>query len=844
MKENKVYVAFGFHVNCYHSYRGDSNDAFGFAQDLRIMRKTIAVLDEANAAGIPAMGTWDFENGYSLEKILPANAPDIIAGVKRRIALAGDEAILMGYNNGAMGAMDEAEFLASVDWARHNRWGSGLQDLFGAYEPIIRPQEMMFSPTQIPTYHKAGIRALCLYYSCCPFDSFRTLIPALDDERAFNPLTFTYEGESLEIIPTYSNSDIIDAGSLGLLVSELHLKQLQGSINHDLFLFINMDADSFLWEEMKVPGLMRKWPNFGGIKGLIGEIKHYPYVVFSTPGKYLKEHPSLGEIHFGEDLADGNFTGYASWAEKPFNRQIWTRLEKARSCARVNGNDPLAPSFEERIRLLSTTHFGLASPVLNLDREKAALSLSQSMLEKEAALLAPSEGEEGSFVIENPCKSALLSFEIAIKAGLIPMGKTMQLAGEGLIHFLALPGASHPDGSLASAFLIAQFNAVEERYHLTVSPRDMPKNAPLHSDFAFGGMELHLGGGAYLGTLSQEGKPRGVLQGFIDYDHTLFPFSKTSAKVVSSTPGSVATRVEGELHLPQEQQPGSFAYTFYQVGWLDGVLVQADLHYPYTPERNKINTQASSLGRFSDARWRQVAPFEITLDFGEYPTLFKRSFEGKESHYSLQDFLTADPRNSTLASFNHQLTGGFLRLEDPTFAFGFYNPRQYLSSMAFSPMRLEGEAGALHVSFNPFGTYYGPQRHYPTRGNSSVAEMYVATMPQAQSLAPSYNGAKESFLLFLSGRQNPDEHASLLSFADGAVLLPGNGINPCFADHAEPHQSVKQKGNEGSLKAVGVNKENGGKGALLKVGLHLLSNLRKGQRKLRKVRREIARLSH
>ena len=135
----KVHIGFGFHVNCYHSYRGDSNDALGFGGDLRIIRHILDTLDDRNARGIPVRGTWDFENAFSLEKVLPEYAPDIIERVRRR----GDENILMGYNNGAMSAMTEDEFLASVDWAVTNPFGSGLQDLFGGCERIIRPQEVM-----------------------------------------------------------------------------------------------------------------------------------------------------------------------------------------------------------------------------------------------------------------------------------------------------------------------------------------------------------------------------------------------------------------------------------------------------------------------------------------------------------------------------------------------------------------------------------------------------------------------------------------------------------------------------------------------------------------------------
>ena len=83
--EYKIHVAYGFHVNCYHSYRGDTNDEHGFGSDLRIIRGIIRTLDKLNAEGIPVKGTWDSENFFSLEQILPEYAPDIIEGMTRRV---------------------------------------------------------------------------------------------------------------------------------------------------------------------------------------------------------------------------------------------------------------------------------------------------------------------------------------------------------------------------------------------------------------------------------------------------------------------------------------------------------------------------------------------------------------------------------------------------------------------------------------------------------------------------------------------------------------------------------------------------------------------------------------
>ena len=315
--DKRIHIAYGFHVNCYHSYRGDTPDGQGFGSDIRIIRKIIAALDELNDAGIPVKGTWDCENFFSLEKILPEYAPDIIEGMRRRVKERGDEQIIMGYSNGALGAMQPDELEASVELAATNPQGSGLRDLFGSYERIVRPQEVMFTPSQVRTYNRLGVKALCLYYSCVPFDAFRTLIPPLEDEKAFNPLTFTYQEEGLTVIPTYSNADVCDAGCLRAWVKDLRQKQRTGEINRDLFLFINMDADAIFWESLDLPLIGHRLANTDGIRGLVKEVADLDYVVFDTPGGYMKDHGPVGEIRFTQDTADGNFTGYASWAEKP-----------------------------------------------------------------------------------------------------------------------------------------------------------------------------------------------------------------------------------------------------------------------------------------------------------------------------------------------------------------------------------------------------------------------------------------------------------------------------------------------------------------------------------------------
>ncbi|HRZ90642.1 MAG TPA: hypothetical protein P5117_14265, partial [Spirochaetia bacterium] len=86
-----VHLAFRFHVNFYHSYRGDSLDERGIGKDIRIIRGILADLDRLNSEGIPVRGTWDIENYYSLETLMPRHAPDLVEGIARRVREDRDE---------------------------------------------------------------------------------------------------------------------------------------------------------------------------------------------------------------------------------------------------------------------------------------------------------------------------------------------------------------------------------------------------------------------------------------------------------------------------------------------------------------------------------------------------------------------------------------------------------------------------------------------------------------------------------------------------------------------------------------------------------------------------------
>lgn len=826
MQNNKIHIAYGFHVNCYHSYRGDSNDNLGFGSDIRIIRKIIEELNKCNEEGIPVKGTWNIENFFSLEKILPEHAPDIIEGIKQRVKKYGDENIIMGYSNGALGAMTKEELEASIELAVTNEQGSGLADVFGECEKIVRPQEVMFTPSQVSTYNKLGVKALCLYYSCVPFDAFRTIVPKLSDKLAFNPLTYTYKGESLTVIPTYNNSDVCDAGCLRYWVKELHDKQISGEINNDLFIFINMDADAIFWETIDLPLIKGKIANTDGIRGLVREIADLDYIVYDTPSGYLKNHVPLGNIEFTQDTADGNFTGYASWSEKPYNRKIWTAVERSRQMSKATAdNDFASPSFIKRVQLLSTTHFGLATPVLNIEREKKADELALSVVKQERNALDKAD----KLTLVNTSSSTLQVVQLKVNADL-KSASQIKLSADGLVDYTIVP----MDNEISSVFVIMKFDTVEKQYEIDVEivgyqPACKAPSLLLKSDKL--SIKLSVHGNPYSVMLGDyELGDQSFLDSFITYANEKYSFEKDNAVNLELGGSGEGIRVTGKIHLPNEIEEGSFTYDFFTTGFSDAVYVKTDVKYPHTPENTSISTENSSLGRFSDMSWVEAVPLQLTPKLNADVKVVKRNFEGDISSFRVKSFGECDAKNKSLASFNHQLSAGFTALTDGVHGLAVANARQVLNSMAPTPMRIDD--GVVHM--NPFGTYYGAQRHHWGRANDEILATYTLVTPQGKSIAPSYNGNRERGVLALVGfdgdMPKDDVMNDIIAFADGVVALDNNSVlTPFDEDNVIIKQSKADGIEEDKLINPVFSGINGNIGKYIVRGARAISHIIKNQ---------------
>jgi hypothetical protein len=671
---HKVHIAFGFHVNLYHSFRGDTNDENGFGQDIRVIRHTIGELDRYNQAGVPVSAVWDFDNLFSLEQLLPGHAPDIIQAVQRRVRENRDDVILMSYNNGLASAMDHEEFTASIAQAISNDKGSGVRDLFGRVTPVVRPQEMMTTPGNFKRYRELGIDYVSLYYSATPFDAFRVFARELTPGEAHNPITYENprSGEEIVVIPTYHPGDLVEHVSLRHWAEELHQLQSEGKIDRDVLLFINFDADADFWTGADLPWHLDWLPNTGGIGQLVDSVADLDFVEFTKLSDYLAHHPPAGRVQFGQDTADGSFNGYHSWAEKAAASDYWTRiLRNRRACetarrvaamaaaAAAAGGSPPKPdplldaAFALRLRALATTNFGLASPFLARQREQAmadlltrldevsdrldryAADLAQRLIDRTAVPSVPPPGAQllEAFVHLNPSHPGVgggdLLLDLSLPSEAVENGPylILDVQGHRIPATLTQKKAATKGPRTAVTLKVAADQAMPDGiYHLYQTGGEEPEMVPdkggAYADADAGILKnktisVHFNARGLVESVTRDGMPLLEAGSLIPYlihqGKRLSPERLQLTVVADGKEGAAVVRLYG----PWEGPPGSTRAH----GWVDYRLrlepglpylfVEGALRYPDTLRRQLIQADKPMLARKIDAGWEAVAPLEL-----------------------------------------------------------------------------------------------------------------------------------------------------------------------------------------------------------------------------------------
>lgn len=831
---HKVHIAFGFHGNLYHSFRGDTNDEQGFGMDIRIIRKTIQVLDKYNSQGVPVKAVWDFDNMFSLQELLPRYAPDIITDIKRRVSSRGDEAILMSYNNGIMSAMNRREFMDSIKWAVTNPWGSGVKDIFGTYSPIVRPQEMMTTPGNFNLYKQAGIPYISLYYSATPFDTFRVFADPLTMAQAHNPLTYknAETNEEIIIIPTYNIGDLLENVSLQAWAEKLHHLQETGEINQDVLIFINFDADSEFWYGVDLPWYLDWLPDTKGLDGLIRQVKDLEYVKFTNLMDYLNTHQPAGEVRFSQDTADGSFNGYNSWSEKAYAPAFWSAIEKNR---RVHSavektfqlmQTPVPDQIQSlkdqsymlRLRMLSTTNFGMATPFLAPQREKVADTLATRLNQFSDKLMTKTKAEM-TIYFQNTASNKVpdkttdildivllandndkngtaagryLTFTLPDTVPAFPELTLSDLKGRKTPLSIISKTASSKDNTLSVKAYVPQAYDLPDGPYI-ISTCTEPCHADKNESFmAVSRGELRnrqirvtfndrrITGLWYNGVQQLE---KGSLLPHIRYgDQVITPDKLNIYAIKGNGNQAKSIGVSGQLNLPGENSltPGMFDYQFTLVDGLPYLFIDGKITYPETVKDTINKNVAPAMRRKMDVRWKETAPVELRLAqqaTAEDPfKIIKRNYLGVQSSYALNYYQHAT-RNRNLDDINNHITAEFVGVSGKNSLVAVAMDTTVMTNFAFAPMKMQynKDKQRFNLRINPFGTYHGSQYYPPTWGNRNGYEATVLTGYQFKSAAPTYNGYTNTFSImvaFSNTDQLPEAtRQDLIAFARPPVMM-------------------------------------------------------------------------
>jgi len=715
--EPSIHFAPRFHVNFYHSYRGDTPDERGFGKDIRIIRGILDDLDRLRDEGLVVRAAWDFDNAFTLGEILPANAPDIIDRVKARVLDGIDEIEPMSWNNGLLSAQTPEEFRLSMRWADRAPDRSGNTDVFGSFVPMVRPQECMFTASHIPLYRSLGIEAVSLYYSAIPFNGFGSFVPRMEYDQRFNPLTLVdpASGQSMRLLPSCNQGDLAEFWlSAARMLSALRRRQLQADTPADYMVVLDMDADDSFWAGMARPLTRAIAPSFAGLYHLIHDLARHPYVTFTRPWDYMLTHPDRGTLSLGQDMADGAFDGYASWADKYEDYILWdsvlvarTLWEDAKSDVALAAGLPavalddfdswsaaLGPALKAqaaeaiklRLRLLSTTHFGMAAPVMNARRFAEGQELAARVVARTEAVRDAIRGQ-------------------AIR------GQT-------------LPGAAR-DASGTPRRPSFEGRAVSDIDDMVT-----------------------------------------VLPPWKEYAGRIMPMDGecTRSFVIPDSHAAVCGAA-----ICGEAEPWRMA------------IVTTSLRYGATSHRGFDRAKAERLGRSWDARWRQLAPMELlAFDHVPVETpirIWKRDFSGRLASYSLEYI---DHGGTADAIINNHVTPSWVAIGDGVrgllVAQTDHGPRCF----AFCPVRRvrhesrRHRGGTVSVSLNPYGTWWGSQYEYPARYTGLGRLAAILTADHLFPSAPSWAGARLDFRVLVASYQGDAPPAGLIATAEQFSGLRGH----------------------------------------------------------------------
>jgi hypothetical protein len=825
--DHKVYVALGFHTSFHHSWRGDTPDEAGFGTDIRIVRRILGILEGAAVRGLQVRAYWDFDVCWTVQDILPRHAPDILEGIRRRVASGQDEIVLGPYNNGANHAATEREFRTALRYAVENPFGSGLRQVFGQVSSLFRPQESMVTAGQNAILLEEGFTGLVLYYAGVPFNALSTFVPALPPEQRYNPLWLRSQpGEpAVQLLPCISPADLVDNVCLEALLLKLRRLQTSGQVSRDLLVHLNFDADGETWLPAAIPRVFAWFPNTGGLQEYIQIVNRYPWAEFTLLSEYLEGQAPAGELLVRQDLADGGFDGNYSWAEKCSSLRNWTALERSRlhsyraeALARRLPEEQAEAlrqrlwagedsAFFRRLVGLSTTHFGMSTPVINEERQAKA----ERLLGAARSRAAEAEREAALAVRKGQALAGedLYAFEVYAPlvegheglAGARAIVRLPVILPPGVSHLRVEEDGGRPvaaslvnarellDGRRAGELLfVAELEPGGSRLYRAEPALGAPSPPEARQRLQNRWLDLCLSAETGIASFTCEGQEVGgsrFLVPFITYGYRRRPRRCPAAGYAfDSLAGEVwdglaraRMRTSIAMDTPHGPATSELAYAFTLLDDLPYLLAEVEVDFARTTPADAIHTIQQKLRRPLDLGWIEVAPFQlnpaITAPHERPLRVWKHNYLGVTSPYDL-DYGRINARNQDLDSFNHQVTAGWVAVSNGRLGLLLAENAETLASMAFCPMRLRQREGVQVLSLNPFGSYHGRQLDYGHLGGTGIGARFTeAISGSLRPNGPSFNGQQLRFRLMLAPYLGDEPPARLQAEAMACFYPPG-----------------------------------------------------------------------
>jgi hypothetical protein len=672
----------------------------------------------------------------------------------------------------------------------------------------------MYTPINLKMYPAHGIDGISLFYSAVPFNAFSNFVPPLSLEQRFNPITLTYPGidETMTLVPAHNHGDIADNISLRWWLKRLRRKQLAAAEPKDLLLLIDADADDEYWYGFDWPVISSLLAAARGIKGLIENVRDLDFLEFDTPGRYLKSHPPQGSITIGQDTADGGFDGFASWAEKWSNHQLWTGVERSRvlelqtrrllesansQSARDEAEELLADSFEARLRAMSTTHFGLSSPVMNVTRLRAGAALVQTSVESASQAFkiavestsgdpnAATDGIEFSLfdyvrgvstdVIEyrpKPSK-ALIRIPLSMSEADADRTALLNAAGNRLSRAVGRIGPDCPEDEIELLFVDSMDAGERKEYRIEISEQQdsTPPGKPasveddvLENEF----IRLRFDG---------EMQPISLEFSGVEFCEDVFMHSAVvyNGQTTATPPwemkrketlgGGLISLISVHAEIPFEaggRKHAAVERDYMLVSGLPYLYATTRVAYPKTHSDNFKKARAKQLEQEYDGNWQQVMPCEIRPAIfgqkGKPLRVWKHNYLDHVSHYDVN--YDEFSKNVELDSFNNHVTHAWVAVTDREKGLLVAQTADVGACFAFCPMRTRKTPRGTRIFLNPFGAYYGRQLKYVT-AFSGLGKLIGELMAESlDSFAVSYNGRAECFSLMIApymGDAPPEE---------------------------------------------------------------------------------------